>query len=94
MVKSVAIAACGTVAVSGSSDKTVRCWDLETGACLQTYEGHGGMVSSVAIAAVALPDERRRELVAEAEAKAEREDRGGAGTGVGQVGWGSGGMGY
>ena len=28
-------------------DKTVRLWDVETGACVKTLEGHGGWVTSV-----------------------------------------------
>jgi WD40 repeat protein len=36
------------VLVSGSYDDTVRLWDTETGATLQTLEGHSAFVSSVA----------------------------------------------
>ena len=32
---------------SGSSDETVRLWDVETGSCVRTLEGHGGTVFSV-----------------------------------------------
>jgi len=42
-------------AVSGSEDRTVRVWDLETGACLRTLEGHSGRVNGVSIT----PDGRR-----------------------------------
>ena len=37
------------LAVSGSDDKTVRIWDLESGACLHTLEGHIGQVRSVSV---------------------------------------------
>jgi WD40 repeat protein len=33
--------------VSGSSDKTVRVWDVQTGECQHTLEGHFDMVLSV-----------------------------------------------
>jgi len=45
----------GRRAVSGSGDKTVRLWDLESGECLRTLEGHRSSVSSVS----ASPDGRR-----------------------------------
>ena len=32
----------GRRAVSGRSDATLRLWDLETGQCLRTLEGHAG----------------------------------------------------
>ena len=32
---------------SGSSDRTVRLWDAETGACVKTLEGQGHDVNSV-----------------------------------------------
>ena len=45
----------GRRALSASSDKTLRLWDLETGAELRRFEGHENWVSSV----TALPDGRR-----------------------------------
>ncbi len=45
----------GRRALSGSADKTLRLWDLETGACLKILEGHTGRVESVALT----PDGRR-----------------------------------
>ncbi len=41
--------------VSGSADKTVRVWDLASGRCEATLEGHGGYVTSVAVS----PDGKR-----------------------------------
>lgn len=54
-VKSVAVNPDGTWAASGSDDKTVKIWDLETGQCRATLEGHTGEVQSVAIT----PDGKR-----------------------------------
>ena len=39
----------GHVAVSGSDDKTLRVWDLDTGQCIRTLEGHTGKVGAVSI---------------------------------------------
>jgi WD40 repeat protein len=36
-------------AVSGSLDRTLRVWDLGSGDCLRTLEGHTGGVSTVAL---------------------------------------------
>lgn len=41
--------------VSGSSDKTVKLWDFESGQLLKTFKGHGGAITSVCIG----PDNRR-----------------------------------
>jgi GTPase SAR1 family protein len=41
----------GRRAVSGSLDETVRVWDVETGNCLATLEGHTGAVWGVAMTA-------------------------------------------
>jgi WD40 repeat protein/tRNA A-37 threonylcarbamoyl transferase component Bud32 len=48
-VESVSITQDGRYAVSGSHDKTLRLWDIETGQCLQTMEGHTGGVFSASI---------------------------------------------
>jgi WD40 repeat protein len=45
----VAIHADGRRLVTGSDDKTVRVWDLDTGACLRTLKGHLDSVRSVAL---------------------------------------------
>lgn len=50
-VHSVAVSPDGKWAASGSDDKTVKIWDLESGECRATLEGHTGNVNSVAITA-------------------------------------------
>jgi len=55
VVESVAITPDGRRAVSGSHDKTLRVWDLQTGQCLRILKGHTHQVRSVAIT----PDGRR-----------------------------------
>ena len=44
--------------ISGSYDKTVRVWDLESGVCLKVLEGHTDFVNSVALT----PDGRKGDL--------------------------------
>jgi len=39
----------GRWALSGSADKTVRLWEVATGRCVRTFEGHTDGVSSVAL---------------------------------------------
>jgi WD40 repeat protein len=48
-VQSVAVSPDSTWAVSGSADKTIKTWDLETGQCRATLEGHKDKVWSAAI---------------------------------------------
>jgi WD40 repeat protein len=48
MVYSVAVSPDGGKIVSGSDDKTVKVWDLGTGACMRTLTGHTAEVHSVA----------------------------------------------
>lgn len=47
-VRSVAVSPDGTWVASGSWDKTLRIWDVETGACQATLQGHTSEVNSVA----------------------------------------------
>src|SRR5579871_4127378 len=54
-VFSVGVSADGARAVSASSDKTLKVWDLETGRAPRTLEGHTGEVWSVAVS----PDGQR-----------------------------------
>ena len=35
--------------ISGSTDKTIKIWDIDSGICIKTLEGHNGSVYSVAI---------------------------------------------
>jgi WD40 repeat protein len=51
----VSVTADGRRAISASDDKTLRLWDVETGACLWVLEGHAGLVRSVSVT----PDGRR-----------------------------------
>ena len=48
-VRSVAVSPDGKWAASGSDDKTVKIWDLESGECRATLVGHTNLVRSVAI---------------------------------------------
>jgi WD40 repeat protein len=41
----------GRFAVSGGTDATVRIWDLATGRCLSTLDGHEGEVTAVVVGA-------------------------------------------
>ena len=49
-VKSCAIAPDGRTLVSGADDKTLKVWDLGSGECKRTLQGHSEPVSSCAIA--------------------------------------------
>ena len=48
-VNSFAITSDGRYAVSGSEDKTLRVWELETGRCIRTIEGHESHVLGIAL---------------------------------------------
>lgn len=50
IVQDVTISADGAYALSGSWDKTLRLWDLETGESTKRFVGHTGDVLSVSIA--------------------------------------------
>lgn len=50
IVQDVTISADGAYALSGSWDKTLRLWDLETGESTKRFDGHTGDVLSVSIA--------------------------------------------
>ncbi|MGD9092733.1 MAG: tetratricopeptide repeat protein, partial [Anaerolineales bacterium] len=51
MVESVFLSADGRYALSGSEDKTLKLWELESGRCLRTFEGHMNKVSAVCLSA-------------------------------------------
>ena len=46
-VRSVSFSPDGTKVASGSGDTTVKLWDVTSGECLQTLEGHSSDVYSV-----------------------------------------------
>jgi len=46
-VSSVSISSDGRRAISGSWDKTIRYWDLESGVCLKVFEGDSGIINIV-----------------------------------------------
>ena len=48
-VSSVAVTPDGKYVVSGSSDETIKLWDIKTGEVIRTFEGHTSYVSSVAV---------------------------------------------
>jgi len=50
-VRSVCLGAEGHWALSGSSDRTVRLWEVATGRCVRVFRGHAGSVTSVSITA-------------------------------------------
>jgi WD40 repeat protein len=50
-VRSVALSSFARLAISGSRDKTLRVWNLNSGKCLKILEGHTGPVNSVALSA-------------------------------------------
>lgn len=50
IVQDVTISVDGAYALSGSWDKTLRLWDLETGESTKRFDGHTGDVLSVSIA--------------------------------------------
>ncbi len=45
----VAITSDGRFGISGSTDKTLRLWELQTGKCLRTFKEHEETVAAVAI---------------------------------------------
>ena len=55
IISSVSVTPDGRRAVSGSFDKTLRVWNLETGTCLRAVEGHTDSVCTVSVT----PDGRR-----------------------------------
>jgi len=50
-VRSIAFSSDGRSLVSGSDDKTVKLWDMQTGGVIKTFYGHTGNVWSVSISA-------------------------------------------
>jgi hypothetical protein len=48
-VNAVAVTPDGRFALSGSTDHSLRLWELATGACLRTFEGHTQEVNAVAM---------------------------------------------
>jgi len=56
-VNSLCVSADGRLALSGSGDKTLKLWDVATGRCLRTFEGHSGGLMGV-LSATFSPDGR------------------------------------
>jgi WD40 repeat protein len=50
-VRSVCLSTDGRYALSGGFDKTLKLWEVATGRCLRTFEGHTLYVSSVSLSA-------------------------------------------
>jgi len=48
-VGSLAFSSDGTLLVSGSDDKTIKLWDIQTGGVINTFHGHNNCVLSVSI---------------------------------------------
>ncbi len=48
-VAAIAVTPDGRYVVSGSLDKTLKLWDLETGALIRTFEGHAHQVLAVSV---------------------------------------------
>ena len=48
-VNSLAFSLDGALLVSGSNDKTVKLWDIQTGGVIRTFHGHTNWVQSVSI---------------------------------------------
>ena len=48
-VLSVCVSPCGKRIISGSADETIKMWDIDTGACIRTLEGHSDEVRSVCV---------------------------------------------
>ena len=50
-MSTVFLSADGGLRLSGSDDNTLKLWEVGTGQCLRTFEGHGSNVSSVFLSA-------------------------------------------
>ncbi|MFM5942056.1 MAG: WD40 repeat domain-containing protein, partial [Dolichospermum sp.] len=48
-VNAITITPNGKTAISGSSDRTIKTWDLETGEVKMTLEGHSSYVNAIAV---------------------------------------------
>ncbi len=48
-VNAIALGQSGKTVISGGNDRMIRCWDLETGNCVQTLEGHRQAIAALAV---------------------------------------------
>ena len=48
--------------ISGSFDRSIKVWDIQTGQCIRTLEGHGDVVYSLATRLLTEKEKRKEEF--------------------------------